>query len=440
MTNVMGGTGCLPAALPLAVGAAAVDEVEYRRAVLLVQFLHLGQTRRCHLVVPRHLLLGPCCRVADEGVVEVLRAALQPLPLRSAVDVREVVNLQLLQQLYGLLTVLQDGGHDHHRGVLLGDEAVLKFQLERAHRLVQPEEALVEEVDDHLAHRHQHQDAEHQGQPMGPAAHGPACEEGGECQGRQRHNPYIRMGAAIPLLGWEELPAHMLAAGVGLLHQLLHQLVFAVAPAGSPAAALLGQPHYSGAVVILRLVVHLVVHSRGLPFEHPFAEAHIVQQLRHGQLGHLLQRVEDIHHPQVVLSRLVQLLHIRRRLVGRGIVVGVAGGQRMAQVGQILQKHALHQRQQGAHLGVGEIVMLLHLHLREVAEQQRLVNLIMAFLHEALQHLLQLLHAPSFELAERPAAKVHLQHLLLLAYHIIIVQHPFIRAAHKPLRLGLFHQ
>ena len=52
----------------------------------------------------------------------------------------------------------------------------------------------------------------------------------------------------------------------------------------------------------------------------------------------------------------------------------------MAQVRQFLYQHGLHQRQQGAHLGIGQVIVVLRLVLRHVVEQQSLVNLIVAAL------------------------------------------------------------
>ena len=72
----------------------------------------------------------------------------------AAVDVRQVVHLQHPHQFLDLLPALEDGGHDDHGGILVGDEAVLEFEFEGALRLVQFGEEPVEEVNGHLADGH----------------------------------------------------------------------------------------------------------------------------------------------------------------------------------------------------------------------------------------------------------------------------------------------
>ena len=241
------------------------------------------------------------------------------------------------------------------------------------------------------------------------------------------------MGAGIPAFGREQLPAHMLLLLVGLLHKFLHQVVLL-------HTAFLGQAHYLGAVVILGAVVHLVVHPAFLALEHALGEADGIQQFGHRQLGHLLQRVEEVHDHQVLPRRLVQVVHAGVALVGQHVVIGLCLFHLAAEARQFLDEHVLHQRQQGAHLGVCQIVFLFHLHLTQVAEQETLVNLVVALLQEAQQQLFQRRDALHADAAEFAALQVHLHHLLLLADHVIIVEHPFVGASHEPLALGLFDQ
>ena len=160
-----------PAVFAVAPSTAAVYEIEDMRAVLLVQLLHFIETGFHHLVVPRHIFVGTGCGIAYQGVVKVLRTAFKPLALAGAVDVGEIVHLQLLQQFLGLGFILQDGGHDDHRGILLGYQSILELNLECVLGFVDTVEQLVEQVDHHLAHRHPHQQCEHsrpEGETMTP--------------------------------------------------------------------------------------------------------------------------------------------------------------------------------------------------------------------------------------------------------------------------------
>ena len=172
-----------PAVLAVAPGTSSIHEVEDGSAVFLVEFLDFRQTGFHHLIVPRHVFVGTCGGIADEGIEEVLGTALQTLSLAGAVDVGEIVNLQLFQQLDGPGLVLQDGRHDDHGGVFLRDQAVLEFNFKGVDRLVYLIKQLVEEVDDDLAHWHPHQDGEDDGEPdvaSGAESEGPIGEAEGQ--------------------------------------------------------------------------------------------------------------------------------------------------------------------------------------------------------------------------------------------------------------------
>ena len=54
-----------PAVLAIAPGTAAIHEVEDGSAILLVEFLHLGETSLDHLIVPRHVLVGTRGGITD---------------------------------------------------------------------------------------------------------------------------------------------------------------------------------------------------------------------------------------------------------------------------------------------------------------------------------------------------------------------------------------
>ena len=283
-----------PAVLAVAPSTATVYEIEDMRPVLLVQLLHFIETGFHHLVVPRHIFVGTRCGIAYQGVVKVLRTAFKPLALAGAVDVGEIVHLQLLQQFLGFGFILQDGGHDDHCGIFLGYQSILELNLECVLGFVDTVEQLVEQVDHHLAHRHPHQQGEHsrpEGETMAPGR--PAGKQQAQRQCQQHHNPYIKMCTHIPLLRREELPTHMLAFFVGFGHQRLHKVELL-------HPAFLAQAHYLGAVIVLCAVVHLVVHVGLFFLQHLLRETHTVQQLFDGQLGHLLDRVEDVHHQQVL--------------------------------------------------------------------------------------------------------------------------------------------
>ena len=230
----------------------------------------------------------------------------------------------------------------------------------------------------------------------------------------------------------------MLPFLVGLRHQLLHHLVLL----DSLPPLLFGLPHHLRAVVLLGLVLHLVVHAGLLPLQHLLREAHRVDKLRHGQARQLLQRVEEVHHEQVLPRSLVYVFLVGIVLVGRAVVLRSTAFKLAAQLGQLLDDHSFGQREQRRHLRIGKIVLLALLHLGEVAEQQPLVHREMVAPQVVVQQLPQGLHPAVLHL---PLASLHTpqllaHHLLLLAHHVVVVQHPLVGAAHKALTLGLFDQ
>ena len=423
-----------PGPLTVAPRAPAVDKVENRRTVFLIQLLRLGQSRLHHLLVPRRIGLLAGRRVAHKGVVEVLISASRFLRTRvvlspphalhsplAAVDIAQIVHLQHSHEFLHPLLAFEDGGHDDHCGVFVRNEAVLEFQLESAARMVQLRKQPVEEVYRHLADGH-HQQHPHQNlYPWLPTR----CEPrngGGSPHRCQHHNPDVELRPAVPPLGGEELPAHMLLA---LCHRL-HKVVFLQSPLAAGA-------HHHGAVVLLRLVLHLVVHPRLLALQHALRETHGVDKLRHRQLGDFLERVEDVHHQQILLRGALQVLGrypLRGAVVERLPLLQLA-----AEARQLCNQHRLQQRQQRRHLRVGQVVFLLLLHLAQVAEQQCLVHSVVAAPQIALHQLPQHLHSsflhPPFPPLHSPQLLPH--HLLLLADHVVVVQHPFVRAAHQTL-------
>ena len=123
-------------------------------------------------------------------------------------------------------------------------------------------------------------------------------------------------------------------------------------------------------------------------------------------------------------------------------MVGVRSLQLAAEVGKLFDEYGLCEWQQRAHLGVGEVVFLAHLHLAEVAEEEVLVDMVVATPEVCLEEFPQRLDAaagePSF--AAHHPFQLATQHFLLLANHIIVVEHPLVGAAHKALAFCLFHQ
>ena len=154
-----------PAVFAIAPGTSPVNEVEDGGAVFLVQLLHFGQASLCHFFIPGHAFVGTCGGITDEGVEDVLWATLQTLAFARTVDIGEVIDLQLFQQLDGPCLVLQNGRHDDHGSVFLGNQAVLELDLESVDGLVNLIEQLVEQIDDNLAHRHPHDNGQQYGEP-----------------------------------------------------------------------------------------------------------------------------------------------------------------------------------------------------------------------------------------------------------------------------------
>ena len=291
---------------------------------------------------------------------------------------------------------------------------------------------LVEEVDDDLAHRHGHQQGEDDGEGDALAeAIGETGESEGEGEGEDADDGDVPMGTRLPVLRREELPSHMFALGIGLGHELFHQLIFRL-----PFSVLrfpFGQSDDLGPVVVLGAVVHLVVHASLLSLEGLLGIAHAVDEFRHGHARHLLQRVEEVHHHQVVLGGLVEFLHVGHRSVGGGVVVGVGGLKVGTETGQLLQQDVLHQWNQSAYLGVGEIVLAVFLGLLQIVEKHLFVDLIVVVRQEAAQHLLETLHGLAFETTEVLALQIHFQHFFLLANHVVVVENPLIGAAYQAL-------
>ena len=241
------------------------------------------------------------------------------------------------------------------------------------------------------------------------------------------------MRTGVPFFGWEQLPAHMLAFFVSFGHQRFHEIVFL-------DPLLLAQPGDHGTVVILGAVVHLVVHAGLLGFQHLLGIAHGVNQLRNREFGHLLQRVEEVHHCQVLLGGHVQLVHVGHGTVGGGVVIGIALFQLLAEFGQLLEQDTLHQWKQGAYFRVGQVILAVFLFLKQVVEKHTLVDLVMATCQELAEQRLKLFHPFAFEFFETPALQVDLQHFLLLADHVVVVQNPFVGASHEALRLGFLYK
>ena len=410
-----------PAALALAPCAAAIDEAEYLGAVFGVQLAHLAQAGLGHLVVPRHILLRACRRVAHEGVAQVGRR-----------PVGEVVHLQLAEQLFGLGAVFQYGGHNHHGGILFRHAGLLEAHLEGARRMVEAHQQLPGDVHHHLAHAHQHQHA-NQHQPS--CAH--AAEEAEQQQGDRQcgGGDAAHIGACpqFPALGLEQLEAHVAAFRVGFGHHGLHHLVFRLVAAAR-------QLHHALAVVLLRAFAHLAVHARGLGAQGALAPAHALNHLALLHLREHLERVEYVHHQQVVLGALVQFLHVGPAALGGREGVFARSLEVHAQGGQAAQQQHLGHRQQGAHLVVAPIVLAAGLHGAEGAQHALLVGLAVAALQVALHHLLQHGHAAVAHAFPTAAAQCAAQFFLLLADHVEVVEHPLVGASHQPARFGLLHQ
>ena len=446
-----------PAPFSFAPGSPPVDEVEYRGSVFLIQFLNLAQPGFHHLLVPRGVFFPIGRRIAHQGVVYVVErgvfgrctlicfyvlfSAFFYLSF-STVDVAQVVYFQHAHQFFHLLFVLEDGGHDDHGGVFVGYDAVFEFELECSARVVQLGEQPVEEVYHYLAHRHPQQQGEQDCGPRESVASGGSC--GKRQRNRQRdknHYPHIPPCTGIPPLRREECPPHVLSLLVGLRHQPLHQLVFSL-PSTLFCSPFTHQPHYLRPVVFLRLVLHAVVHSRLLAFEHPLREAYGVNEFCHRQPRQLAQRHPNVHHHQVLLRRTPQILRIRQLLVRRRVVLCATSFQFPAQFRQPVYQHRLQQHRQRRHLRVAQVVLLAHLHPPQVAKQQLLVYRVVAPLHIPCHQLLQRCHTAALHAPRAPlyAPQLGPHHFFLLADHIVVVQDPLVCAAHRALTACLLDQ
>ena len=129
-------------------------------------------------------------------------------------------------------------------------------------------------------------------------------------------------------------------------------------------------------------------------------------------------------------------------VVRRCIVVRLLGFQLAAEVGQFLDEDGFRQRQQRTYFGVAQVVLAFHLRLTQVAEKQTLLHLVVALPQVALQQLPQHLHSFALHspLSTLYSFQLFLQHLLLLANHVVVVQHPLVGAAHKTLVPCFLHQ
>ncbi len=112
------------------------------------------------------------------------------------------------------------------------------------------------------------------------------------------------------------MPAHVFAALVGGGYKFFDKIVLF-------DFVFLAQTYYFASVVVLGFVVHLVVHVGLFGFEHAFREAHRVEKLGHRQFGDLLQRVEDVHHLDVLLGNAVEVVHVGVAFVGRLVMISL---------------------------------------------------------------------------------------------------------------------
>ena len=215
-----------PCLLALAPGTPAVNEVENGSFVFLVEFFDFGETGIDHLLVPRGVGLTIGGSIANQRIVKILPiGAAESIAPISSVDIRQIVYFQLLQQFNSFLLVLQDGGHNNHCGIFLGNHSIFELQFECSHRLVQPIQQLVEQVYHHLAHRHSHEDRQQQHQPP-QAAHvfffvafyRQMSKTTGQYKRYCHHNPDIPPCPGVPALRWEKSPTHMLTLFVGFCH------------------------------------------------------------------------------------------------------------------------------------------------------------------------------------------------------------------------------
>ena len=225
----------------------------------------------------------------------------------------------------------------------------------------------------------------------------------------------------------------MLAFCVGTLYKSLHIVVFL-------HPLFLTVAHNPGTVVLLGFVVHLFEHTCSLAAEHLLRVAHPLYQLGWWQLGHLFQRVEDVHHLQILLGGFLQTLHTR--LLRHLVVVGILFFQFDTEVAQGVYKFALHQRQQRIDLAIVEEVLLVCLHLCEVAEHKVLVHKVVAALQVGFQQVGQHFEALAlnFPAAVLQSSQLLFHQLLLLADDVVVVQNPFVGAADCALVSSLLHK
>ena len=170
----------------------------------------------------------------------------------------------------------------------------------------------------------------------------------------------------------------MFAFCIGFFDKFFNKLIFCF----SRFAVLLGQADDAGAVVLFCLVLHLVVHACLFGLEGTLAVAYGIDEFRDGKFGHLLQRVEDVHHHQVVLGGMIQMLKVGMTLVGRGVVVGILFAEGVAEFSQLSYQDMFGQRQKDADFRIGEVVVLAYLHLADIAEEKVFVDLKMVLFKE----------------------------------------------------------
>ena len=223
----------------------------------------------------------------------------------------------------------------------------------------------------------------------------------------------------------------MASFGVGSRHESLHIIVFHV-----PAALVefLNVADDAVAVVGFRLVAHLVVHPGLFAVEHPLGEADAVEDLGHLDAGDVAQGVEDVHHQQVLLRGNVHLLNGGRHLVSGGLHSVLEAS---AELAQFADQQEFDHHGDSAYLGIRQIIVVLLLPLFNILVERLLVDLEAGVLEKILQEPPQLLLPCGSDGQEALSAQVLLHLLLLFADYIIIVQHPFVGAAHQTLVLRL---
>ena len=119
----------------------------------------------------------------------------------------------------------------------------------------------------------------------------------------------------------------MFSAFVGCGNQFPYKLILLLFP-------FFAQIYDPVPVVLLGLVVHLVVHSGLFRFQQPLRKTYCVDEFGHRQFGDFFQRVEDVHHQQVLAGHLVQVLHVGIALVSEVVAIGLLGFQLAAEAGQ----------------------------------------------------------------------------------------------------------